>query len=165
MKKLFYLLSLLLLTHYALHSQDSDPTTQARSRAGTLFLEIGGPGALYSLNYQHSFFLSKERNNNKINLRGGFSLYPESFGTPVGLNIELGKRKHFLSITGTRTFRLSGEDNLANVTSGLGYVYRAPGGFYAHVHALYMFVDEPFSYWGSEIESLPWAGIGLGFTL
>lgn len=98
-----------------------------------IFLELGGNGGLFSINYERAL-------NTNLNGRVGFGNWTSSFlggketkitTIPVMLNHLVGKRKSFFEIGGGFLFGNKNENNISSLifdlTAFLGYRYQAPG--------------------------------------
>lgn len=129
MKKLIFLVALIIFTLGKLSAQDA-PITE--KRAQNVFVEIGGQGLLFTANYDTRF-------SNKRNGLGGragigyMSLDGERITTvPIALNYLLGKGKQFFEIGLGATFTSSSDgspilfkdDSEGSVLGTMSFSYR-----------------------------------------
>ncbi|MBC7915957.1 MAG: hypothetical protein H7Y07_17745 [Pyrinomonadaceae bacterium] len=103
MKIAFYYTLILILSVTYSFAQQKNKTDSSRifvetTRARNIFIELGGPGLIYSANFDTRF--SKKRNGLGGRIGAGFiNADSESiFTLPVGLNYLLGKSKHLFEI-------------------------------------------------------------------
>ncbi|HTF03234.1 MAG TPA: hypothetical protein VK826_04380 [Bacteroidia bacterium] len=158
------LLSLaMLLTFVQLRAQEGtiDSTKIARS---TVYVELLGSGALYSLNYDR-LFLKKDAFGLSARVGLSYMTQVHSFYIPVAINGLWGKRNHHLELSAGVTFILIQDENNILKTTGteiayvpaIGYRFQKnDGGFFFRLVVLKFFpVEESVVIWG---------GLGLGYT-
>lgn len=151
-------------------------STEAFQAKNTIFAELGGKGALYSINYDRIICQGPKL---FWSLRVGTMYIPESsvFGSslflPIGLNAFTGKGNHHLEFSIGETLRIfpgyKTDDQKVRwkfdypfTFIGVGYRYQKPaGGLY--VSATLLPSLRPFrGVDGLRVEFLPWVGVGIG---
>lgn len=161
--------------------------TQSESAKHTIFLELGGNGIAYSLNYDRllssgKWFSTSARAGVFANWWNGGAL-----GFPLEINGLLGKQKHFLEIGAGAMYSYGiegvkwltpndqGKEGYENysaihVSGRIGYRFQKPeGGFFfkaAYTPMAKVYTDNPYlaedergytGFWG-------WFGIGIGLS-
>ncbi len=166
------ILLLSLLIPRLAQAQTPSRTFTARN---TVYVELAGKGAVYSLNYDRIF----RQGSLTWSLRAGAMYWPQStlagssLFVPIALNAFTGKRNHHLEFSLGQTLRyfvgyrvegqsVKGKLDYPLTFVGIGYRYQKPGGgLFASVTALpslrpYRGVD------GLRVDYLPWLGLGIG---
>ncbi|MBN8826534.1 MULTISPECIES: hypothetical protein [unclassified Spirosoma] len=141
----------------------------------TVFAELAGKGAVYSLNYDRII----RQAGLTWSVRAGTMYLPStnitgaSLFVPLAINAFTGKRNHHLEFSFGQTLRyftgytvegqlVKGKLDYPLTFAGVGYRYQKPGGgLFASVTALPSF--RPFrGVDGLRVDFLPWLGLGLG---
>lgn len=141
-----------------------------------VYLELGGPGMLYSLNYEH--FIGRQ-----FSIRGGLSLFGlrenttgdtlGGFAVPVTGQYLLGRGAHHLELglglmTGVlwsdlNSYRKSESFGLIAATATVGYRYQPPRqGFLFRVALTPLYGGSRFEPLGLPIT--PWGSISAGYA-
>jgi len=168
MKKII-LLSKILLGWLILFQCNAAGQTQTTNfKQNQLYLELGGNGIIYSVNYER--LLSEN-----ISLRGGFGITPGFFfveGTFIDIpvtasyligsersKLEMGLGATFLASSNVEVFGLdSGDQSLIILTGIVGYRYISPSGFVFRIFFTPLYSSEgdpPF---------VPYFGLSFGFA-
>jgi hypothetical protein len=141
----------------------------ATPKQNQLYLELGGNGLIYSINYER--FLSEN-----FTIRGGFGITPGFFfveGTFIDIpvtasyligsersKLEMGLGATFLASSNVEVFGLdSGDQSLIILTGIVGYRYTSPSGFVFRIFFTPLYSSEgdpPF---------VPYFGLSFGFML
>ena len=149
---------------------------QDRNATNSIFLEGGGPGLAYSLNYERIF-------ENDFGLRVGFSYLSVSGTVPVLVNylgvnwgnhsLELGGGATVVGLDGAGSmgaFAASGSGTLVLGTAIFGYRRQPPGGGFQFRIGLEALVGKGLALSDSnrdpdKVGVLPWMYMSLGFSL
>ena len=160
MAKAIIVCIILLSNSYCVFSQIDENSNQGSRGSSTVYMEILGAAAIYSVNYEYSIALKKEKIN--LNARIGAGVAANLL-VPLGVSIDIGNSPNFIQINFNRSFNFSDIDN--SITSfGLGYVRRPLSGFYFHASIMYLIFDEPQQFFSAPINSMIWPGIGVGYS-
>ena len=142
--------------------------TNINFKKNQLYLELGGNGLVYSINYER--LLSEN-----FTLRGGFGITPGLIfaeGTFIHIPItasyligsksskfETGLGATYFAGTDIKVFGLdTGDQSLIFLTGIIGYRYTSPGGFVFRILFTPLYNSE------TEPEILPYFGLSLGFA-
>ena len=159
--KMLYLLIFFILLSSIVNAQPDTKTTGNK----TIYGEIGGPGLLFSANFDTRF----TRKPTGLGLRVGLGYAPGIPGSvisvPMGLNFLAGKNKHFFEAEGGvsfyHLFESQGDWYSTDPSSVwgkylyVGYRYKSQDGFTARMGFCPLFVE-------GGIE--PWMGISIGHS-
>ena len=149
MKKIIVLLFIL-----ACYWEETFGQNPVRStfKKNTIYIELGGKGPNYSLNYDRIFYAG---NRLAASYRVGFSVMTDAVSLPLALNIITGKQQHHAEfslgltpyVDRYKSFLSQTDlsDKYLYITSGIGYRYQKPtGGLYFTLGATpYIFLDPP----------------------
>lgn len=160
----------------ALAAPPDDPPAPAPFARNAVYAELGGPGLLYTINYER-FFLPR------LSVRAGFSLFGfrESgtgdtlgiFTLPLTAQYLVGSGSHHLElglglITGVMWSDLNSFDRtehfgLIAATATVGYRYQPPaGGLLLRVALTPFYGGERFEPAGLPVT--PWGSVGAGYA-
>lgn len=159
MKKTIFLFIYFLVVSTNLNTQQNNNTFD---RNNAVYLEIGGSGIWYSLNYEHRIPVQI---NQRLALGGGFSVIPvdnSNFIGIVSVNYLIG-RKNIFELGISPTYIFTNSEFL--MSARLGYRFESGKGFL--FRAGFSPVYGQFSLAGSEDGTkgiLPWAYISFGYT-
>ncbi len=171
MRKVFLKITILLIMCFNIQNANAQSEYCTKLRKNSIFLEVGGNGIVYSINYDRLFDFS---NKIKGSARIGVNYFEnfnnnESriFGIPVEFSglYSISKNKHFLELgTGltyfnSKKFKESQNENVFIFALRLGYRYQNPeGGLFlkAGFTPLNNFPD--FEFW------VLIGGISIGYT-
>jgi hypothetical protein len=170
MRKFFCYVFVMLLFGTAGFCADSTATAL---RKNIVFLEAGGKGPVYSINYERIF---RQGRKLSYSYRIGFSILPEDISVPLAISAFTSPGRHHLEMSlgltpdvhKYRTF-LSGDnisDKYLYITPGIGYRYQKPGGrlMVSAGIAPLVFIDPPSDKnIPVESEFRPSAHLALGF--
>lgn len=156
-----YFLIILIVFSTKGFAQDGLDENKNSKGTNAIYFELLGPAGGGSLNYEHGFYLKK--NKNKINGRVGVS-YIEAPVIPIGASIEFGKNKSFFQINLNHTFDTRNGNDISNTSLGLAYVRRPIRGFYFHASIYYAIFDEPWEDRGAYYNYFIWPGFGFGYS-
>src|SRR5438105_5802100 len=97
-------------------------------KAHAFFLEAGGSAGLYSVNYDHEFFI---REKYRLTYRAGFSYFPNSaFGNvadiifPTLVNFLYGKKNNFFELGAGQTLQRAGGEFYTEAVLNAGYRFQ-----------------------------------------
>jgi hypothetical protein len=133
-----------------------------------IFLELGGSGALYSINYERQL-------PHGLVARLGFTYLPnQKIGFPITIGKVFWKRSHHLEIdagvlVGNSPTTYNNKTVRATTILGtgfLGYRYQKPSGrmFYrAGFTFLYSGLYREIVSWDDRNRFIPWAGVSIGY--
>ena len=142
-------------------------------RKHSLFLEIGGNGVFYSINYDALFLLST---NFGFSVRAGFSIAPPfltgsdwGLTIPAEFNVLLGKTKNFFEFgVGSTLIRsFAGRNTEFPLVGRLGYRYqKTDGGLFFRIGINGILTKDYSGVYNDLITKrfIPWAGISIGLT-
>jgi len=128
MYKIFLLSAFLLLTYASAFTAD---TTLLYKKKNSLFIEVGGKGPYYSLNYGKIF---KEGRNFTYSWRAGFSILSHDLSLPIAITAFTKGLQHHLELSfgltpylkDYKTFLHKNDlsDKQFYITPGIGYRYQ-----------------------------------------
>lgn len=166
-----YKLLVLLLFASCIKSPAAD-TTLTYKKKNSLFIEAGGKGPSYSVNYGRIF---KQR---KLiySWRGGFSLLAHDLSVPVAISAFTKGLQHHLEFSFGITLYLKDyktflhqadlSDKQFYITPGIGYRYQKAGGdlFFSAGFDPLIFIDPPSdNFWNFKPAFKPTGHLALGF--
>lgn len=154
MKKIFFLIFWLVLCSQKTHSQD---TLSLNYR--NLFLELGGNGGLFSINYENKLF---RFGKSRLNWDAGFSLVPMSgraiIDFPFSINFLIGIKKNKAELGTGQTLILDlggGKGGTIRGTFRLGYRYENKNHYWRLAYT-------PFYSYIYNFQYEHWIGISYG---
>lgn len=167
MKSFIHLSIILAILNITHQNNLSAQTQQSADRVNQLYLELGGNGLIYSVNYER--FLS-----DNFTLRGGFGITPGiifaegtfihipfTIGYLIGgesSKFEAGLGATYFSGTDVEIFGLpSGDQSLIFMTGIIGYRYISPNGFVFRIFFTPLYSKE------SDPDFIPSGGLSFGF--
>ncbi|MDT3695997.1 MAG: hypothetical protein ROY99_06350 [Ignavibacterium sp.] len=167
MKFFIYLSIIFSILNLTQQNNLSAQTQQSADRVNQLYLELGGNGLIYSVNYER--FLS-----DNFTIRGGFGITPGIIfaeGTfihipftisyligGVSSKFEAGLGATYFSGTDVEIFGLpAGDQSLIFMTGVIGYRYTSPAGFAFRIFFTPLYSKE------SDPDFIPTGGLSFGF--
>jgi hypothetical protein len=152
----------------------SQKATENLFRKNTFYLELGGKGPFYSVNYERIFH---QRVKVNYSICIGFSIVPDGISLPLGLAAITGKKKHHaeFSLGATpfiqhyKSFLAKNDlsDKVIYIALGIGYRYQKPeGGIYFTFGVTpLLFIDPPSDNpWNISTRFYPSGHLGLGWN-
>ncbi len=167
MKKLFFLLLLLLTAHIS-------PAQQVPAARNTFYIDGSSHGAYYSVNYDRIFRTGRVFSNS---FRLGFSVFGNTMALPLGINFIKGPDQHHVELGITvvplveKYQKLFSAGNIADkklyLIPGAGYRYQPPAGgfFFKAILAPIIYLDPASdNFWRMYGKVYPGINLGAGYS-
>lgn len=157
------LLSILLCVSCLVLGQGDASSSKPSIRKNAFYLELGGNGFYYSVNYDRIFSISKIAH---LSLRAGFAASPEfgsgynSYVVPLEANLLLGKGNDFFELGVGKSIVSERSNNSENInTFRLGYRYISDKGLMVRI-GIVPFILPLF---GNDVLVI-WGGVSFGYA-
>tara|TARA_B100000809_G_C15139196_1_gene532173 strand:- start:5749 stop:6237 length:489 start_codon:yes stop_codon:yes gene_type:complete len=155
--------SILICVSCVLLGQGDASDLKPSIRKNAFYLELGGNGFYYSVNYDRIFSISKIAH---LSLRAGFAASPEfgsgynSYVVPLEANLLLGKENDFFELGVGKSIISERSNNSENIsTFRLGYRYISDKGLMIRI-GIVPFILPLF---GNDVVVI-WGGLSVGFS-
>jgi len=147
------------MTIYKIIGQPADDD-ELKIVKNNIYLELGGSGVLYSINYERTFI---EKEILSLNGRFGISFFPGIFAIPITMHILVGKIRNFLDIgTGISLIRLESSRDfdpfIPLQTIIVGYRFQS-----IYNGIVFRIAYTPFIEWFNNPPVYHWGGLAIGY--
>lgn len=134
-------------------AQEAVQDSEAAFKRHSIFLEMGGNGGFYSLNYEYSLM-------QRISVRLGTELFPSAWtedvetvaGFPVMVNYQVYRLKNHRLLVGLGALVVT--NGVTSMTASVAYELRVADEAMLRLGFTPHYVDGSYA---------PWAGVGVGF--
>ena len=153
------LILVFVMTIYKIIGQPADDD-ELKIVKNNIYLELGGSGVLYSINYERTFI---EKEILSLNGRFGISFFPGIFAIPITMHILVGKIRNFLDIgTGISLIRLESSRDfdpfIPLQTIIVGYRFQS-----IYNGIVFRIAYTPFIEWFNKPPVYHWGGLAIGY--